>query len=195
MERQILPVGFLARSEECPYGPAVRFRFAAVLLGVSLALAPTAVVAKGKVIRTHEKIPKRSGRPDVRLNRLDLPADTPNLKHFRSFLTKRLAKETRRAIWGAGRDNVIEYRFSVTELSIIHEEGVVRVKCTAVGKLPGGQAAKSHLTFGGEPAKQNKVVERVLEIVAHGVIVRLSELERIRRGDLERERVRAPTSG
>lgn len=173
----------------------MRSSLAAIVVGASLALAPGAVVAKGKVIRTHEKIPKRSGRPDVRLNRLDFPVDVPNAKHFRSFLTKRLTKETRRAVWGAGRDNIIEYRFSVTQLSIVKEDGVVRVKCSAVGKLPGGQAAKSQLSFGGEPAKQNKIVERVLEIVARGVITRLSELERIRRGDLDRERVRAPTSG
>lgn len=175
-------------------GP-MRSALVALLLGASLALAPQVVEAKAKVIRTHEKIPKRHGRPDVRLDKLEFPVDVPNGKHFKSFLTKRLTKETKRAIWGAGRDNIIEYRFTVTELSIVKEDDVVRVKCTAVGKLPGGQAAKSHMSFGGEPAKQNKIVERVLEIVARGVITRLSELERIRRGDLDRERVRAPTSG
>jgi hypothetical protein len=167
----------------------------ALTLGASLAAAPRPADARGKVVRTHEKIPTRNGRPDVRLNRLDFPEDVPNAGHFKRFLRKRLSKETRRAVWGAGRDNVIEYRFSVTELRIEKEDGVILVKCTAVGKLPGGQAAKSRLAFGGEPAKRNKIVERVLEIVARGVITRLSELERIRRGDLDKERVRAPTNG
>lgn len=134
------------------------------------------------------------GLPTVRLDRLELPTDVPNGAHFKTHLRKRLKREARRATWGAGRDNVIQYRFKVTELDMVADGDVLRVRCTAVGKLPGGQAAKSHLTFGGDPGKRRQVVEHVLDIVARGVITRLSELERIRRGDLDRARVRAPSS-
>ncbi|MEZ4225132.1 MAG: hypothetical protein R3B13_29540 [Polyangiaceae bacterium] len=71
-------------------------------------------------------------------------------------------------------------------------DDVMRVSCTAVGRLPGGRSAKSHLTFGGDPRKKNELITRVLEIVARGVVTRLAELERVRRGDLEKSRVRAP---
>ena len=61
--------------------------------------------------------------------------------------------------------------------------GVVVVKCTALGKLPKGKVARSHLKFSGAPAERHELTKRVLEIVARGVIGRLAELERIRRGE------------
>jgi hypothetical protein len=101
---------------------------------------------------------------------------------------------TRRADWGAGAKNRIEYRFFVTELTLTEEEGVLRVRCTAVGKLPKGKTAKSRLSFSGDPHKKSELVKRVLDIVARGVITRLAELERVRRGELKQSGVRAPAS-
>lgn len=134
------------------------------------------------------------GRPKVELDRLDFPTDVPNAKRYKKFLRKRLEREARRAKWGAGRNNLIQYRFSIKELSITTDGEVLRVRCSAVGRLPGGQAAKSQLSFGGDPKKRNAVVENVLAIVARGVVSRLAELERIRRGDLRRSGVRPPTT-
>ena len=74
-------------------------------------------------------------------------------------------------------------------------KGVLRVRCTAFGRLPSGKTAKSHLDYGGDPKAHGEVVKRVLEMVARGVITRLAELERVRRGELERARVRLPPSG
>jgi hypothetical protein len=81
-----------------------------------------------------------------------------------------------------GSTNRIEYRFAVTELRFRLEKDVLKVRCTAVGRLPGGQTAKSDLTFGGSAQKRGAVVREVLEIVARGVVTRLAELERQRRG-------------
>ena len=132
------------------------------------------------------------GRPNIQIEKIVLPPDLGDAKGYAKYLKKRLLHESRRAKWGAGRNNVIQYRFSITELSI-HEEGdVLRVRCTAIGKLPRGRAAKSHLSFSGDPRKRRKVVEHVLDIVARGVVTRLAELERIRRGDLGQSGVRAP---
>jgi hypothetical protein len=133
------------------------------------------------------------GRPEVKIHRLELPEGVPALPYYKKYLRSRLRREARRARWGAGRNNVIQFRFTVTELSIASEGDVMRVRCTAIGKLPGGQAAKSHLTFGGDPGKRRQVVEHVLDIVARGVVTRLAELERIRRGDLTRSSVKNPT--
>jgi hypothetical protein len=130
------------------------------------------------------------GRPTVKLEALEFPNDVPAAAHFKHYLRRRLAHEARRVRWGAGRNNVIEFRFKVTELTITREDEAIHVRCSAVGRLPGGQAAKSHLTFGGSPAKRNKLIERVLDIVARGVVTRLAELERIRRGELVHARVR-----
>src|SRR5690606_24852766 len=93
-----------------------------------------------------------------------------------------LRREVKRVEWGAGRDNRIEYRFRVTELVITSADGVVRVTCSATGILPGGRSANSRLGFSGAANRKNQVVKQVLEIVARGVITRLAELERRRRG-------------
>jgi hypothetical protein len=58
---------------------------------------------------------------------------------------------------------------------------VLNVHCTALGRLPGGKSARSHIAFGGNPQQRERVLKSVLEIVARGVITRLAALERARR--------------
>ena len=125
------------------------------------------------------------GRPKVVLDRLIFPEGIVGARTFKKHLRRALRREARRADWGAGREARIEYRFHVTELFIERDGDVLRVRCEAVGTLPRGKQAKSQLSFGGSPRERTKTVQRVLEIVARGVITRLAELERIRRGDLE----------
>ena len=138
---------------------------------------------------------KPRGRPTVKLDRLELPQDTPNAAYFKKRLREHLRREARRADWGAGRGSTITYRFFVKKLDITVTDGVLRVSCTAIGRLPKGKTAKGSLSFGGPPHDRNAVVNRVLQIVARGVITRLAELERIRRGDLTPSSVRHPVSG
>lgn len=122
-----------------------------------------------------------NGRPRIKLDRLELPADLPQAKLVEAHLRKTLRRETRRAEWGAGSDSKISYRFTVQRLDLREEAGVLHVTCTALGRLPKGKSAKSHIVFGGDPRERQKVVERVLDIVARGVVTRLAELERARR--------------
>jgi hypothetical protein len=132
------------------------------------------------------------GRPKIVLDQLEFPSDVALAPQYKSHLRTTLAKVTRRADWGAGAKNRIEYRFFVTELTVIEEAGVLKVKCAAIGKLPKGKSAKSRLSFSGDPNKRSELVKRVLDIVARGVITRLAELERVRRGELTQSGVRAP---
>lgn len=122
------------------------------------------------------------GQPTVILDRLTFPRDVLGAARFEEQLKKTLRREVARADWGAGRENRIEYRFSVTELKYTLEDGALRAHCTAVGQLPRGQSAKSELTFSGRPSERVALTHQVLEIVARGVITRLAELERKRRG-------------
>jgi hypothetical protein len=117
----------------------------------------------------------------VHLDRLDFP-DVPGAAEYKRHLERFLRKEARRVRWGAGRGNRIEYRFEVVELSVRREGDVLRVKCSAIGRLPGKQSARSQLTFGGDPTRPQHAVREVLEIVARGVLGRLAALERRRRG-------------
>src|SRR5690606_13919234 len=114
-----------------------------------------------------------SGQPEVHLDRLEFPRDLQNHETFKKHLAQTLRREVRRADWGAGAGNRIEYRFSVTELSFSLSDGVLGVRCSAVGRLPGGQTAKSDITFGGAPGERTRLVKKVLEIVARGVVTRL----------------------
>jgi len=123
-----------------------------------------------------------SGAPTVVLNRLDFPTDFSGHAKHRQHLLKVLAREVRRADWGAGRDNRIEYRFEVSELAFSLSDKVLHIRCSAIGRLPGGQQAKSELSFGGSVAERDRLIERVLDIVARGVVTRLAQLERKRRG-------------
>ena len=163
------------------------------LLGVVAALAAaSAPTAPAHAKPSAEELSSRRGRPTVKLDRLDFPTEVAGARYFKKRLRRMLEKHVRRVEWGAGRNNTIEYRFAVTTLKLEKHDDVLRVSCTAVGRLPGGKSAKSHISFGGDPRKRNHVVEHVLEIVSRGVITRLAELERVRRGDLDKSRVRAP---
>lgn len=122
------------------------------------------------------------GVPTVHLDRLDFPSDVPERARLEKHLRATLRREARRAVWGAGRENRIEYRFSVRELSFSLSDGVLRVHCSAIGRLPGGQSARGELSFGGAPSERTQLATKVLDVVARGVVTRLAELERQRRG-------------
>ncbi|MEO8918985.1 MAG: hypothetical protein ABI488_16290 [Polyangiaceae bacterium] len=124
-----------------------------------------------------------ANRPHVKLDRLELPSDlsSADAKEFERHLRVTLKREARHADWGADERSKIRYRFFVEELKLREESGVLHVTCTALGRLPKGKSAKSHIAFGGDPHDRKKVVERVLDIVARGVVTRLAELERARR--------------
>ena len=150
------------------------FIFACALAGSVLAPAPA---------RATEDDPgsAAAGRPHVKLDRLVFPADVNGAKGFETHLRSTLRREAHHADWGAGRKSKISYRFFVEELNLHEEAGVLRVSCTALGRLPKGKSAKSRIVFGGDPHDRKKVIERVLDIVARGVVTRLAELERTRR--------------
>ena len=124
-----------------------------------------------------------ASRPHVKLDRLQLPAElsASDAKEFEKHLRGTLKREARRADWGADDKSRISYRFFVEQLELREEAGVLHVTCTALGRLPKGKSAKSHIAFGGDPRERKKVVEHVLDIVARGVVTRLAELERARR--------------
>ncbi|HEX4336516.1 MAG TPA: hypothetical protein VH062_11420 [Polyangiaceae bacterium] len=155
-----------------PSRPAAIF---AVVLAAGTCLAPglAAAAERGSAAPSH-------GHPKVTLDRLDL-TKVPLAASDEAFLRKALAEEAKRADWGAGHAAQIQYRFRLDELSVTEEPRVVRVRCSASGFLPKGHGAKSHIAFGGAPNERQAVVRHVLEIVARGVVTRLSDLERRRR--------------
>jgi hypothetical protein len=152
--------------------------FAATLLVVVLGASPAAAFAAGGSGTLHPS--GVHAKPKVTLDRLDL-TKVPLARSDEAFLRKALTEEAKRADWGAGAAARIEYRFRLDELSVTEEPRVVRIRCSASGFLPKGRRAKSHIAFGGAPNERQALVHHVLEIVARGVVTRLSELERRRR--------------
>jgi len=120
-------------------------------------------------------------RPRIKLDRLTLPEGLPGAQAYETHLRRALKREARHADWGTGPNSKISYRFVIERLDLREADGVLHVTCTALGRLPKGKSAKSHIAFGGDPRERKKVVERVLDIVARGVVTRLAELERARR--------------
>ena len=122
-----------------------------------------------------------AGRPHIVLDQLLVPPNVPEQKRVSQVLTKVLKHEQYRVLWGAGRGSRITYRFSLEQLDVSVERGVLKVRCTAVGRLPNGRPARSKLEYGGDAQKAHEVIDHVLTIVARGVLSRLAELERDRR--------------
>jgi hypothetical protein len=122
-----------------------------------------------------------AGRPHVVLDRLVVPVTTPERQRITKVLEKALKHEQNRVQWGAGRESRITYRFYLEQLDLSVERGVLKVRCTALGRLPKGKTARSKLEFGGDAKDPHKVIDHVLLIVARGVLARLADLERDRR--------------
>lgn len=137
---------------------------------------------------------KDDDRPKVVLDQLEFPVRLGASK-YKEHLRRVLQREVRQVDWGASSDSTIEYRYRVTKLTVAQDGDVLRVTCEAVGMLPRGRSAKSQLTFGGSPREHTRLIQRVLTIVARGVITRLAEMERVRRGELRNQRVKPPPEG
>ena len=94
-------------------------------------VAPAARAARApRVVWTEISLPSRESRPDLE-----------------RFLKHLIDQQTRLANWGARRPDPIEARLEVTELTATVSKDVVRVNCTGVGHLKGGQSVRSHFRW------------------------------------------------
>jgi hypothetical protein len=164
----------------------MRLHFARNAAGLAVAaclvFAPAGALADARAPIAPGVVPTR-GRPDVKLDRLEFPKDLPRSAALERHFRFHLRRAARKADRGAGRGAKIEYRVRVEELEASERGGVLSVRCTALGRLPGGKSARSHIAFGGNPRQRERVLKNVLEIVARGVVTRLAALERERRAE------------
>jgi hypothetical protein len=121
--------------------------------------APT---ARGpRVVWTEISLPAREGRPELE-----------------RFLKHVVDQQTRHANWGARRENPIEVRLEVTELTATLSKDVVRVTCTGVGHMKGGQTVRSHFSMGGRPSGKAELERQLLSMLGRGIVGRLAEIAR-----------------
>jgi len=148
----------------------------ALLAGVAAWLAAASASAAAPVVG------RPRGRPHIRFDRVEIPGGLANREEYLAHLKKALKREAHRADWGASAKNTISLRFEVDRLELVPSASVLQVRCSAIGELPHRRTARSQLSYGGERAQERRLVKQVLEIVARGVVSRLSALERSRRG-------------
>jgi hypothetical protein len=158
----------------------MRFARRTALLGFCLG-ALSSLAPSGAAAAEPPWIGKPRGKPKIRVDRVSLPANVAGAAGYTKRLRKVLLREARRADWGAGAGSSIVFRFSVEQLKLQQSGALLQVHCSAVGELPRGRTARSQLRFGGRAADGDRLVFKVLEIVARGVVTRLADLERARR--------------
>jgi hypothetical protein len=110
---------------------------------------------------------------------VELPEDKRSRRRERT-LRSVLKKESKNANWGEHKDNRIEASVKVVEFQVQQKEHVVRVTCTAVGKLAGGPSVRTHFSIGDHPKRQDKLEKMVLTLVARGIVTRLASISRDR---------------
>jgi hypothetical protein len=153
------------------------------LLSLTLALVVTTAASRAAAAEPVLIGPSEGplGRPQIVIDQLVVPPTVAEHQRVGKVLEKALKHEQHRVEWGAGRGSRITYRFYLEQLDLSVERGVLKVRCTALGRLPKGKTARSKLEYGGDPSKAHQVIDHVLTIVARGVLARLADLERDRR--------------
>jgi len=95
-------------------------------------------------------------------------------------LKKLLVEASRRADWGKG--STVKLSASVTELSWQQQQDVLRLEVTVVGRIAGAASVRSRIRVGGRPAERAKLEQDALQIVATGLVTRLADIARTKRG-------------
>jgi len=114
----------------------------------------------------------------VEWTEVELPAD-PRKASRERVLRSVLTRESRHVTWGR-HAQPLELTVKVTEFTVEKRTDVVRVSCTALGKMKNGPTVKTHFSFGGDPRKQEALESHVLTLIAQGVVTRLAAIARER---------------
>lgn len=140
-----------------------------MLLGLA---AVAATLTVGSFAHAKRKVPTR-----VVWTSVELPED--KLQKVReNTLRNVLRKEAKDADWGEQEGARLEASVKVVEFLVLEREDVVRVTCTAVGKLAKGPSVRTHFSLGDHPKQQAKLEKMILTLVARGLVTRLSSIAR-----------------
>jgi hypothetical protein len=152
--------------------------FAAMaVFGAAVVACPTPAEAAAKVFFTDVRIPDHFKDPNVRKRKMRL-------------VRKLLAESAKRAQFGKAEE--VKISAEVKQLDLEEVDGVLKVRCTMIGRIRGGPLARSHLEFGGRPSERRMLERRVLGMVADGLVTRLAQMARERAA---KEHAGAPKPG
>jgi hypothetical protein len=121
---------------------------------------------------------------DVVITEIEVPPG-PEAKATAKMVRRLLTSAAKRADWTgkssagkSGGPTRVRIRARVTELDLVEADGVLRVRCTMVGRVEGGNGARSRLDFGGKPSQRTALKKKVVGMVSDGLVTRLAQIAR-----------------
>jgi hypothetical protein len=113
--------------------------------------------------------------PKIEWVRVDVPEGDQAARRAKIF-KKALADAARKASFGKAKTVSLAVR--VTEMTVEVQGDVLRVNCSAMGRIKGGPGARSKISYGGDPEKREELEKQVLTMVANGLVARLAQIVR-----------------
>ncbi len=114
-------------------------------------------------------------RAKVDWSRVDVP-ESEDAARITKVLKAALDQATKRANFGAIKSVTLSAKL-LTFTTELHGD-VLRVSCTAMGRVHGGASARSKISFGGSPDARADLEKQVLTMVANGLVARLAQIAR-----------------
>jgi len=112
-------------------------------------------------------------RPKVEWSRIEVPESSARLA---KVLRSALEQAARKANFGKLKSITLSAK--LVEWSAEPRGDVLRVTCTVMGRVVGGQGARSKISFGGSLAARDELEKQVVTMVANGLVARLAQIAR-----------------
>jgi hypothetical protein len=121
--------------------------------------------------------PEAHARPGPKIEwvRVDVPEGQDAARRAKIF-KQALVQAARHASFGKAKAVALSVR--ITELTVERHDDVLRITCTAMGRIRGGPGARSKISYGGDPEKRDELERQVLTMVANGLVARLAQIVR-----------------
>jgi hypothetical protein len=87
-----------------------------------------------------------------------------------------LTQAAKKADFGDAKSVKLSAR--VIDFTSVKKGDILQVSCTIVGRVAGGQSARSRISFGGSPKEREQLEKQVLSMVSNGLVTRLAEIAR-----------------
>jgi hypothetical protein len=113
--------------------------------------------------------------PKIEWVRVDVPEGQDAARRTKIF-KQALVQAARHASFGKARTVALSVR--ITELTVERHDDVLRINCTAMGRIKGGPGARSKISYGGDPERRDELERQVLTMVANGLVARLAQIVR-----------------
>src|SRR5262245_44007832 len=111
--------------------------------------------------------------PKVAWSRVEVPESSARLT---KVLRSALEQAARKANFGKVKS--ITLAAKLVEFTADQRGDVLRITCAVMGRVVGGQGARSKISYGGNPAAREELEKQVVTMVANGLVARLAQIVR-----------------